>query len=91
MVASVGATLGMLTTWPSRPTSPSPTMSPTRAVMTGMPAATSAPKVNAMMTMAAARPMASLLRSVCLGQAGADASARLHLDPGLLARPRPRP
>ncbi len=64
MVASVGATLGMLTRCPSRPIRPRPTTSPTTAVITGIPAAMRAPKVKAMMTTAAAMPMVSLRRDL---------------------------
>ena len=64
MVASVGATTGMSATWPSRPMSPSPVTSATIAVMMGMPAATSAPKVMARITTPAARPIISLRRDL---------------------------
>ena len=64
MVASVGATSGMATKWPSRPTRPSPVSSPTMAVAIGMPAAARQPKVNARMMTAEIRPMASLRRDL---------------------------
>ena len=64
MVASVGATSGIATKWPSRPTSPSPVTSPTTAVTTGMPAAARHPNVNARMMTAEIRPMASLRRDL---------------------------
>ena len=62
MVASVGATTGMSAKWPSRPMSPRPVTRATIAVMIGMPAATSAPKVIARITMPTASPIISLRR-----------------------------
>ena len=64
IVARVGATSGMATKWPIRPTRPSPVISPTMAVTTGMPAAARQPKVNARMMTAEIRPMASLRRDL---------------------------
>ena len=64
MVARVGATTGMSAKWPSSPMSPRPVTSATMAVMMGMPAATSAPKVIARITTPAARPIISLRRDL---------------------------
>src|SRR5215216_6446594 len=61
MVARVGPTVGMLRRWPSSPMRPSAVARPSTAVTMGMPIATRLPKVRTRITMAASRPMTSLL------------------------------
>ena len=61
IVASVGAIVGTVTTWPRSPISESPASSPSTAETIGSPIATSVPKVKARMIIAAIRPITSLL------------------------------
>ncbi len=60
MVASVGPTVGTVSTWVSSPITPSAVVSPTIAVRTGRPIATRLPNVSASTSIAASRPTTSL-------------------------------
>ena len=59
-MASVGATLGTSTTWPSSLISASDATRPSTAVTIGSSIAVTVPKANSRITTAAARPIASL-------------------------------
>ena len=60
IVARVGAIVGTVTAWPRRPIADKPTSRPKTAETIGRPIATSDPKVNARMIIAAIRPTRSL-------------------------------
>ena len=61
IVASVGAIEGTSVTWPSRPITESPMSRPRTAGTIAIPIATSVPKVRVRITIAANRPIMSLL------------------------------
>ena len=86
MVASVGATTGMSAKWPSSPMSPRPVTSATIAVMMGMPAATSAPKVIARITIAGGEADHLAAAGPLLGEPDAEDAARLDLQAGVPGR-----